>query len=193
VPWWCLPQSLSSVFYLLGWLPWKVRIFSKTLTAGSSLSHSIRTLLASIKFLAQCPCPRCLIPKIKIGNLRSRTDRRWHEEKIREDGHRIWSIIRQVREWLYVKGTNITSIFVKRMLAPESLVPSMVCCIYYILFTLLIYLECLLNLAHTLWVQLLHYVCPWSASWIRTGSLESNFYSSHPCSLRIWPWHNTTE
>jgi hypothetical protein len=55
-------------------------------------------------------------------------------EKMREDGHQIWTIIRQVREWLYVKGTNITSIFVKRMLTPESLVPSMVCSIYYILF-----------------------------------------------------------
>jgi hypothetical protein len=107
-----------------------------TLTAGS---HSIRTLLASIKFLAQCPCPRCLIPKIKIGDLGSKADRRWREKHIREDGHRIWAIIRQVREWLYVKGTNITSIFVKRMLAPESLVPSTVCCTYYVLFALLIY------------------------------------------------------
>ncbi|KAG0691969.1 hypothetical protein DFH29DRAFT_778029, partial [Suillus ampliporus] len=66
-----------------------------------------------IKFLAQCPCPRCLIPKDKIGGLGSQADRHWREKKMRKDGNIIWTTIRRVREWLYVKGTNITSIFVK--------------------------------------------------------------------------------
>ncbi|KAG2336702.1 hypothetical protein BDR05DRAFT_896368 [Suillus weaverae] len=98
------------------------RVFPRFFTY--SADYPEKTLLASIKFLAHCPCPRCLIPKIKIGGLGNKADRRWREKKMREDGHRIWTVIKQVREWLYVKGTNITSIFVKRMLAPESLVPS---------------------------------------------------------------------
>jgi hypothetical protein len=68
-----------------------------------------------------------LIPKTKIDGLGSQADRHWREKKIRKDSNIIWSTIRRVREWLYVKGTNITSVAVKQMLAPESLVPTVVC------------------------------------------------------------------
>jgi hypothetical protein len=89
-----------------------------------------RTLLASIKFLSQCPCPRCLTPK--IGSIGTKADRRWRENEIRQDGNGVWSIIKLVRKWLYVQGRNITSVYVKRMLAPQSLVP-MVVCLYLVL------------------------------------------------------------
>jgi hypothetical protein len=68
-----------------------------------------------------------LIPKAKIGGLGSKADRLWREKKMREDSNIIWSTIRRVREWLYVKGTNIASVAVKKMLVSESLVPTVVC------------------------------------------------------------------
>ncbi|KAG2737750.1 hypothetical protein P692DRAFT_20760998, partial [Suillus brevipes Sb2] len=97
------------------------RVFPRLFTY--SADYPEKTLLASIKFLANCPCPRCLIPKANIGGLGSRADRHCREKKMRQDGNIIWSTVRRVRDWLYVKGTNITSVFVKQMLMPESLVP----------------------------------------------------------------------
>ncbi|KAG2046721.1 hypothetical protein BDR06DRAFT_898681 [Suillus hirtellus] len=99
------------------------RVFPRFFTY--SADYPEKTLLASIKFLAQCPCPRCLIPKTKIGGIGTKADQRWCENEIREDGNGLWSIIKRVREWLYVQGKNITSVHVKRMLALQSLVPTL--------------------------------------------------------------------
>lgn len=76
------------------------------------------------------------MPKTKIGGIGTKADRRWRENEIREDGNGVWSIINRVRKWLYVEGTNIASVYVKRMLAPQSLVPTLVhLCLYYDLFS----------------------------------------------------------
>ncbi|KAG2740084.1 hypothetical protein P692DRAFT_201872694 [Suillus brevipes Sb2] len=99
------------------------RVFPRFFTY--SADYPEKTLLASIKFLAQCPCPRCLMPKTKIGGIGTKADRRWRENEIREDGNGVWSIINRVRKWLYVEGTNIASVYVKRMLTPQSLVPTL--------------------------------------------------------------------
>lgn len=85
-----------------------------------------RVLLASIKFLAQCPCPRCYTPKDKIGELGSQADRRQRDRDVWEDNNSIQDKINRVRRWIYEKGTNITSTYVKRMMGPQSLNPTMV-------------------------------------------------------------------
>jgi uncharacterized protein (DUF3084 family) len=85
------------------------------------LQTSYRTLLACIKFLAQCPCPRCLVPKAKVGDLGTKADRRRRDRDARQDSHGQRSKIKMVRDWLYVQGTNIASVFVRRVLGPESL------------------------------------------------------------------------
>ncbi|KAG2060362.1 hypothetical protein BDR06DRAFT_979649 [Suillus hirtellus] len=64
---------------------------------------SEKTLLACIKFLAKYPCPCCLVPKAKIGELGTCADRHCHEQDA----------------WF---GTIISSIFVKHLLGPESLI-----------------------------------------------------------------------
>ncbi|KAG2339699.1 hypothetical protein BDR05DRAFT_835785, partial [Suillus weaverae] len=50
-----------------------------------SADYPEKTLLACIKFLAKCPCPRCLVPKAKIGELGTRADRRRCERDARKD------------------------------------------------------------------------------------------------------------
>ncbi|KAG1878188.1 hypothetical protein F4604DRAFT_1532301, partial [Suillus subluteus] len=66
-----------------------------------------------IKFLSQCPCPHCLIRKDKIRELGTKADRRRRESHQRQDSDSLQGKIRMVCDWLYVKGRNITSIFVK--------------------------------------------------------------------------------
>ncbi|KAG2348745.1 hypothetical protein BDR05DRAFT_980136 [Suillus weaverae] len=96
------------------------RVFPRFFTY--SADYPEKTLLACIKFLAKCPCPRCLVPKAKIGELGTRADRRRRERDTHKDSHGLRSTIKRVRDWLYVKGTNISSVFVKRLLGPDSLI-----------------------------------------------------------------------
>jgi hypothetical protein len=97
---------------------------------GLRLISKFRTLLACIKFLAQCPCPRCLILKSKVGDLGKKVDRRRRERYIREDSHWLRSTVTMVRDWLYRQGINITSKRVKDNLGPRSLIPTLVSGIY---------------------------------------------------------------
>ncbi|KAG2063384.1 hypothetical protein BDR04DRAFT_1123294 [Suillus decipiens] len=97
------------------------RIFPRFFTY--SADYPEKTLLACIKFLAQCPCPRGLTSKSKIGDFWRKADRRRREHCIREDSHWLWSTISMVRGWLYRKGVNITSKRVKDNLGPRLLIP----------------------------------------------------------------------
>ncbi|KAG1838714.1 hypothetical protein DFJ58DRAFT_733659 [Suillus subalutaceus] len=99
------------------------RIFPRFFTY--SADYPEKTLLACIKFLAQCPCPRCLTLKSKIGDLGKKVDRYRRERYIHEDSHWLWSTITMVQDWLYRKGVNITSKHVKDNLGPRSLIPTL--------------------------------------------------------------------
>jgi hypothetical protein len=133
-----------------------------SLSYGLRLILLFRTLLACIKFLAQCPCPRCLTLKSKIGDLGKKVDRRRRERYVREDSHWLWSTITMVRDWLYRKGVNITSKHVKDNLGPRSLVPTLVSTIYHQPMASLTHctLERILDSVETLQLQFLQTVCP---------------------------------
>ncbi|KAG1840499.1 hypothetical protein DFJ58DRAFT_718370 [Suillus subalutaceus] len=81
-----------------------------------SADYPEKMLLACIKFLAQCPCPRCLTLKSKIRDLGKKVDRR---------SHWLWLTITIIRDLLYRKGVNITSKRVKDNLGPRSLIPTL--------------------------------------------------------------------
>ena len=118
----------------------RVSLHTRQIIRRSKLTESImppiiminnfRTLLACIKFLAQCPCPRCLIQKDKIGELGTTADRRRRENYPRQDNNSLWANIQMVRDWLYVKGMNITSVFIKCILGPNSLTATAVRIVY---------------------------------------------------------------
>jgi hypothetical protein len=82
-------------------------------------------LLASIKYLAQCPCPRCLIKKDQIHNLGTKFDSQRRDE-IREDDLNRKGDIEMTRSWIFEKGRGILSAAVERVLSPMSLVPTRV-------------------------------------------------------------------
>ena len=64
--------------------------------------------------------------KAEIAMLGTKADRNLRSKRARIDNNRIWYIVRRVRELLFVKGVNIASAAIKRMLIPESLVPTVV-------------------------------------------------------------------
>ena len=86
----------------------------------------LRVLLATIRNLGACPCPRCLVPKEKIPELGTVFDdrRRVKTERV-SDARWEFNII-VARDIIYKKGKGVKSAAVERILAPESSVPTMV-------------------------------------------------------------------
>jgi len=76
--------------------------------------------------LGACPCPHCLVPKEKIPELGTVYDdrRRVKTERV-SDARWEFNII-VARDVIYKKGKGVKSAAVERLLAPESLVPTMV-------------------------------------------------------------------
>lgn len=98
------------------------RVFPRIFTYSADYPEKV--LLACLKFLGGCPCPRCLIKKDEISMLGTKADRNLRSKRARVDNNRFWFVVKKVWEWLFVKGLNIASAAVKRLLMPESLVPT---------------------------------------------------------------------
>ena len=82
--------------------------------------------MACLKYLANCPCPRCLILKSKIPCLGMKADANDRQKLARIDSRHIHNKINLARKLLFVDGKSIKSVFVDRMLQPTSLVPTRV-------------------------------------------------------------------
>lgn len=102
--------------------------FSIYSTLASFVDYcNYRVLLATIRNLGSCPCPRCLIPKQRIpeiGVKRDDTNRKSTQRTAKESGLGFW--ITLVRDLIYKMGKGVKSAFVERILAPESLAPTAV-------------------------------------------------------------------
>lgn len=100
-------------------------------------------LLTCLKFLAACPCPRCLIPKSKIHLLGTSTDRRNRVRFARVDDHSTRHTILTARDKVYLKGISLGSKTLnKDHLGPKSLNPTQVCPGFYLLIYELIHVYC---------------------------------------------------
>lgn len=85
-----------------------------------------RILMASIRNLGDCPCPRCKIPLStvhKIGTPQDKDDRR---SKARIDDTTYRDNIDNARRLINDYGHLVNSADVERLLKPESLVPTSV-------------------------------------------------------------------
>ena len=90
------------------------------------LTNQSRILMSCLKYLAQCPCPRCLILKSKIPRLGMKADASDRQRLARIDSEQIHYKINLARQRLFVGGKGIKSVFVNRPLQPTSLVPTRV-------------------------------------------------------------------
>jgi hypothetical protein len=86
---------------------------------------SCRVLLACIRFLAQAPCPACLIQKAHVAAMGSKQDmaRRQH---FRVDTSSVRHMISSTRSWIFERGYSTDSKMVGRVLDAMSLLPTQV-------------------------------------------------------------------
>jgi hypothetical protein len=85
--------------------------------------HCIRVLIATIKDMGSCPCPRCLIPKVSFNLLGLFSDMQDRLTKLR-----IYSLARvmEARECIYGWGHTVNGPKVQTILGEGSWVPTVV-------------------------------------------------------------------
>lgn len=86
----------------------------------------LRILLAGIRNLGRCPCPRCLIPMDRVHNMGMPRDMTQRKSLIRIDNVQRRSRVEAAREAIYVKNSAIDGVAVENLLKEDSLVPAAV-------------------------------------------------------------------
>jgi hypothetical protein len=82
--------------------------------------------MTCLKYLAQCPCPRCLILKSNIPHLGMEVDKKARQQLAWVDSKEIQNKVNHARRLIFEDGINISSVFIDRLLKPHSLVPTRV-------------------------------------------------------------------
>src|SRR3981081_3339263 len=90
-------------------------------------------LMACLRYLALCPCPRCLLLKSKIPLIGSKTDTKSRLQLARKDDKARQRKVEVARRLMFERGVNITSEKIEKILRPESLTPTRVSPLEYIL------------------------------------------------------------
>lgn len=81
-----------------------------------------RVLIAALKPLANCLCPRCLVEKHQVAEAGTAADEERRANSRRTDDAAVHSKIRRARELVF-KGYSLSSKRVKALLEPQSLTP----------------------------------------------------------------------
>jgi len=90
------------------------------------IGNNHRILMTCLKYLAQCPCPRCLILKSNIPRLGMEVDKKARQKLARVDSKEIQNTVNHARRLMFEEGINVSSVFIDRLLKPQSLVPTRV-------------------------------------------------------------------
>lgn len=99
-----------------------------------------RMLMTCLKYLSTCPCPRCLLPKLKISRIGSKSDTQDRLKLVRFDSENRRNAVDSARRLLFNNGVNVTSTRIKDILDEDSLTPTRVCVIF--LFNLFWLISC---------------------------------------------------
>ncbi|KAG6916065.1 hypothetical protein DXG01_008590 [Tephrocybe rancida] len=89
-----------------------------------STDYPGKVLMATIRQLGGCPCPRCILPKSKIQYIGTPEDRVARIQMERVDNLSRHNKITKSRQFIYNKNFAVDSAAVERELKPESLVPT---------------------------------------------------------------------
>jgi len=79
-----------------------------------------------MKFLGNCPCPRCLVTKDKIYKLGTKIDQWVRDKKARVDDGARRCLIEGVRKAIFDLGCSISGKVVEGAIKAKSLVPTRV-------------------------------------------------------------------
>lgn len=88
------------------------------------LTCVVRVLLATVRDMGECPCPRCLIRKDQIHHIGTKRDRISRASKARVDNQHRQTKVRLARNIIYEKGRVVNSKGVEQLLKSQSLVPT---------------------------------------------------------------------
>lgn len=83
-----------------------------------------RVLIATIRDMGGCPCPRCTITKDMIPGLGTQKDSQIRARQARHDNDERWDGIEKARKFIYDKHYVVTSKPVEEILKPNSQVPT---------------------------------------------------------------------
>lgn len=86
-----------------------------------------RILLASIRNMGHCPCPRCRVPLSHAHNVGTDTDMQHRVALARVDDQSRQGAVSAARKLVYDKHYQVTSSAVENYLKETSLVPNVVC------------------------------------------------------------------
>ncbi len=93
-----------------------------------SADYPKKVLLATIRYLATCPCLCSLLPKVNISAIGSKLDLRRRRNLARVDNNKRQHIVNMTRTWIFECGLSITSKYVNNVLSPQLWVPTCVSC-----------------------------------------------------------------
>jgi hypothetical protein len=120
VPRWSIQEGISAYFYLLGRLSRKVCYFSYF---HRRTNLCLRVLIATIKDMGSCPCPRCLLPKVSfdlLGLFRDMQDRLANLRTY------CLESVTKARDLIYNRGNTVNGSKVQATLGEGSWVPTVV-------------------------------------------------------------------
>ena len=85
-----------------------------------------RIIIAGIRNLGLCPCPRCLIPMDRVPNMGMHRDLSQRVSLARVDDVRRRSRLEAAREAIYEHNNAVDGAAIERLLKDDSLVPTAV-------------------------------------------------------------------
>lgn len=89
-------------------------------------SPAFRVIIAGIRNLGCCPCPRCLMPLCTVDSMGKPRDMMQRNSLLRVDDARRRNRVVAARKILYEKQYTVNSKAIENLLHGESLVPTMV-------------------------------------------------------------------
>src|ERR1700722_20140522 len=117
---------LSAHILLLGRLSREVRFLPLFIEITSAHDVSNRILLAGIRNLGRCPCPRCLVPLARIHNLGMAGDMSLRVNSARTDDVHRRNLVVAARRNLNENHLAVNCAAVEKLLGEFSLVPNKV-------------------------------------------------------------------
>ncbi|KAJ7330330.1 hypothetical protein DFH08DRAFT_926009 [Mycena albidolilacea] len=89
-----------------------------------SADYPEKVLLATIRNLGKCPCPRCLVEKDRLDQVGNIRDDNVRVESARADNKQFRSYVERARSWIYRQAKAIKSVKVEGLLYAKSWVPT---------------------------------------------------------------------
>lgn len=129
----------------------------------------VRVLVATIRQLGGCPCPRCLIPTARLQNLGMSRDRQQRSTLARSNASRDQSVA-TARSLVYERNYGVDSTAIELLLKPESWVPNSVSIISSLvgrIYSSLARMRCQTPLVY---LDSMYFLCSWSISCMSLNS-----------------------